>query len=94
VAPGKGEEADSAHGFLMKAMDPPHELSIKHAISLLTTLQCLDPESEAVTSIGKAVSRLPMDPRTSRAVILGCMLGVGPSMLSVAAAMGCVLRLF
>ena len=35
VAPGEGEAADSVTSFLLKAMDPPHLLSISNAITLL-----------------------------------------------------------
>jgi hypothetical protein len=35
VAPGEGDNADSVTSFLLKAMDPPHLLSIRNAIGLL-----------------------------------------------------------
>lgn len=35
VAAGEGEAADSVTSFLLKAMDPPHLLSISNAITLL-----------------------------------------------------------
>lgn len=38
VAPGEGEAADSVTSFLLKAMDPPHLLSIRNAIGLLQVI--------------------------------------------------------
>lgn len=42
VAPGEGEAADSVTSFLLKAMDPPHMLSIKNAINLLQVSPLID----------------------------------------------------
>lgn len=38
MAPGEGSADDSVTAFLLKAMDPPHLLSIRNAISLLQVL--------------------------------------------------------
>ena len=45
-------------------------------------------EQERVTTIGKAVSLLPLDPRIGRIILLGCICGCGPSVLATSAAMG------
>ena len=45
-------------------------------------------EEERVTTIGKAVSLLPLDPRIGRIILLGCICGCGPSVLATSAAMG------
>jgi hypothetical protein len=87
VAPGVGDEADSVTSFLLKAMDAPHPLSIKNAIGLLQAINCMD-EREQVTSIGHVVSQLPLNPRIGRMILIGCLLGCGPAMLSCAGAMG------
>ena len=41
-----------------------------------------------MTTIGKAVSLLPLDPRMGRVLLLGCIFGCAPSVLATAAAMG------
>lgn len=45
-------------------------------------------EHEQVTPIGAVVSQLPLNPRMGRMILLGCLLGCGPSVLATAAAMG------
>jgi len=87
AAPGEGDASDSVTSFLLKAMDPPHPLSVRNAISLLQAISCLD-EHERVTNIGSVVSQLPLNPRMGRMILLGCLLGCGPSALATAAAMG------
>jgi len=87
VAPGSGDAHDGVLSFLSKAMDPPHVLSIINAVSLLQSINCLD-SSESITTMGKAISKLPMDPRMGRMIVLGCILGCGPAILSTSAAMG------
>jgi ATP-dependent RNA helicase DHX36 len=87
LAPGHGDAHDSIQAFLQKALDPPHDLSIANAVSLLQAISCLD-EQEQVTTIGKAVSLLPLDPRIGRIILLGCICGCGPAVLATSAAMG------
>jgi len=87
VAPGSGDAHDGVLSFLTKAMDPPHVLSIVNAVSLLQSINCLD-SNESITTMGKAISKLPMDPRMGRMIVLGCILGCGPAILATAAAMG------
>ncbi len=67
-------------------MDPPHELSIQHAIGLLQSLHCMD-SSEKLTDLGTAVSKLPMNPRLGKMLILGCLMGCGPAANNIAAIM-------
>ena len=71
----------------MQALDPPHLLSITHAISLLQSIGCLD-DQEDITILGKAVGLLPLNPRIARVILLGILCGCGPSILSTIAAMG------
>ena len=87
LAPGKKDEVDSSQSFLLNALDPPHILSITNAVQLLQRIGCIN-DDECITAIGKVVSKLPMDPRISRVVLLGCLLGCGTSLLSATAAMG------
>ena len=86
VAPGRSEDADGVKAFLMKAMDPPHPLAVANAIQLLQSINCMD-DREELTLVGQAVSQLPMNPRMGRMILLGCLCGVGPSILSTAAVM-------
>ena len=52
------------------------------------TCDCSLDDEERVTTIGKAVSVLPLDPRMGRILLLGCIFGCAPSVLATAAAMG------
>jgi HrpA-like RNA helicase len=87
VAPGAGDAHDGVLSFLSKAMDPPHVLSIINAVRLLQSINCLD-NNEQITTMGRAISKLPMDPRLGRMIVIGCILGCGPAILATAAAMG------
>ena len=87
VAPGMRDEPDSVQGFLLKALDPPHVLSISNAVQLLQSINCFD-AFENITPLGEAIVRLPLDPRIGRIILLGCLCGVGPATLATAAAMG------
>ena len=88
LAPGKGPDAqDGVHALLLKAMDPPHALSVSNAVELLTSLNCLD-SNESVTPLGEALCQLPVDPSMGRVVLLGALFGALPSMIRVASAMG------
>lgn len=82
LAPGVG----GAETFLTKAMDPPHTLSIDNAIAVLRSIQCLD-ENEEVTIIGRSVSKLPIEPKSAYAILLGCVLGLGTDIVKTVAAM-------
>ena len=87
MAPGMKDELDSVQGFLLKALDPPHPLSVSNAVQLLQSINCFD-EFENLTPLGASVVRLPLDPRIGRVILLGCLCGVGPATLATAAAMG------
>lgn len=73
------------YNFLAKAMDPPHPLSVTNAISNLISLKCLT-SSEAITTLGRVLSQLPMDPFLSRALVLSALFGVLGSMIRLACA--------
>ena len=71
-------------------------LSLFHFILLLPVIHLTHVRSipysldsqEQVTTIGRAVSLLPLDPRIGRIILLGCICGCGPSVLATSAAMG------
>lgn len=73
------------YNFLAKAMDPPHPLTVTNAINNLISLKCLD-SSETITSLGRVLSQLPMDPFLSRALVLSALFGVLGSMIRLACA--------
>jgi ATP-dependent RNA helicase DHX36 len=81
LAPRQGD----VYTFLSKAMDPPHPLSVTNALDNLYSLKCLD-SSESITTLGKVLSQLPMDPFLSRALVLSALFGVLGSMIRLACA--------
>lgn len=87
LAPGRGDDNDSASAFLMKALDPPHPLSIFNAVSLLKTLGCID-ANEDLTLLGEMLAKLPIEPRIGRLIVIGCLFGCSTSAIMMAAAMG------
>jgi HrpA-like RNA helicase len=87
LAPGCREEPDSVTSFLAKALDPPHPLTTANAVKLLIDIGCFT-DLEELTVIGKAISALPMDPKLGRAILIGCIFGCGPSLVTIATAMG------
>ncbi len=79
-------EGDSIMGFLGKALDAPHDLSVKNAIDLLVQIGAFTSQ-EQLTDLGHKLARLPMDPRIGKMVLWGQLLGCGRSALKV----GCAL---
>jgi HrpA-like RNA helicase len=75
----------AVHSFLSKAMDPPHPLSVTNALENLFSLKCLD-SNESITTLGRVLSQLPMDPFLSRALVLSALFGVLGSMIRLACA--------
>ena len=66
---------------------PHSSTSYLLSLTIIIITRSLD-EQERVTTIGKAVSLLPLDPRIGRIILLGCILGCGPAVLATSAAMG------
>jgi hypothetical protein len=79
-------EGDSIMSFLGKALDAPHDLSVKNAIDLLVQIGALTAR-EQLTDLGHKLARLPLDPRIGKMVLWGQLLGCGRSALKV----GCAL---
>jgi ATP-dependent RNA helicase DHX36 len=81
-------------GFLRKAMDPPDAEAVRAAIDNLLelgaiaisgsgsadTLQC------ELTPLGFHLAHIPVEPRIGKMLIFGCIFGVLPPLLTVAAA--------
>jgi HrpA-like RNA helicase len=83
LAPGKENEPTSIKSFMLKAMDPPHELAVKNGIELLKSIHCFS-ENEEMTELGQAISHLPFNPRIGKMLLFGCLLGCGPSSCTIA----------
>lgn len=64
-------------------LDPPREVTVKQALSLLRRLDAVD--DHGVTHVGKALARLPVHPRLGRLLIEGRRLGE-PERAALAAA--------
>jgi len=79
-------EGDSIMRFLGKALDAPHDLSVKNAIDLLMQIGAFTAQ-EQLTDLGMTLARLPMDPRIGKMVLWGQMLGCGGAALKVACAL-------
>ena len=50
-------------------------------------MKCLDP-SDSLTPLGSILARLPIEPRLGKMLILGCLLGVGDALCTIAAQAG------
>jgi ATP-dependent RNA helicase DHX36 len=70
--------------FLAKAPDPPNLVAVAAALRGLTALGALD-RRERLTTLGRHVARLPMDPRLSVLLLLGAVLGVCDPALTITA---------
>lgn len=67
-------------------LDVPRAESIREGVQTLLELGALD-EQQALTSIGKALGRMPVDPRIGRIILAADESGVLPEILPIAAAM-------
>ena len=56
-------------------LTPPPPASVAGAVSSLTGLGALDPDSEALTPLGQLLCQLPMDPRLGKTLLFGAILG-------------------
>lgn len=65
-------------------LDPPPEPAVKEAKGLLAALGALDADGQ-VTELGRAMSRLPLEPRLARMVIEGARRGAGEQAALIAA---------
>lgn len=72
---------------LSQCPDPPRETFVVHAISQLTLVRALDDEQN-LTSLGRILARLPLDPHVGLALLMGHWLfGLGDAMVTLCAAM-------
>ncbi|XP_018018357.1 ATP-dependent RNA helicase A [Hyalella azteca] len=70
--------------FLSKAIQaPPLDAVIEAEVSL-RDMKCLDRNDE-LTSLGRILARLPLEPLLGRMAVLGCVFGLGDAMCTLAA---------
>lgn len=73
--------------FILKAMDPPLEIAVRNAVTVLQDIGALTSD-ELLTDIGKQLGSLPVHPSTSRMILLAILLNCLDPALTVACAAG------
>ena len=59
--------------ILQKAIDPPHQLAVENAVSLLTELGAFETKDEIMTSLGWQLSQMPLHPCLGKMLLLGSL---------------------
>lgn len=72
--------------FLSKALQPPETRAVQNAIDLLKTIGALD-EMEELTSLGRHLSTLPLDPRVGKMLLMGAIFQCLEPVLTIAASL-------
>ncbi|CAH8381724.1 unnamed protein product [Eruca vesicaria subsp. sativa] len=70
--------------FLSRALQSPELLAVQKAIEYLKVIGALD-EKENLTALGRYLSKLPMEPKLGKMLILGAILGCLDPILTVTA---------
>lgn len=70
--------------FLSKALEPPPIDAVIEAEILLREMKCLDHHDE-LTSLGRILARLPVDPRIGKMMVLGAVLYCGDALCTLGA---------
>ncbi|XP_010424847.1 PREDICTED: DExH-box ATP-dependent RNA helicase DExH5, mitochondrial isoform X2 [Camelina sativa] len=70
--------------FLSRALQSPELLAVQKAIEYLKIIGALD-ENEYLTTLGRYLSKLPMEPKLGKMLILGAILGCLDPILTVVA---------
>eukprot|EP00127_Corallochytrium_limacisporum_P003212 Clim_evm61s147 gene=Clim_evmTU61s147 len=73
--------------FLAEAIDPPKEAQIKYAISFLQQIHGMN-SGEQLTSLGRHLAHLPVNPQIGRLLIFGAIFGCLTPTLIIASALG------
>lgn len=78
---------ERAETFLSRAMDPPSESDVAHAMERLRKLGAVavDGSNETLTPLGHMLARLPLDPATAKMLIMGCVMQCLDPVLTAAA---------
>lgn len=82
----KSLQFGSISAFLSKALQPPETLAVQNAINLLKTIGALD-EMEELTSLGRHLSTLPLDPKVGKMLLMGAIFQCLEPVLTIAAAL-------
>lgn len=82
----KSLQFGSISAFLSKALQPPETLAVQNAIDLLKTIGALD-EMEELTSLGRHLSTLPLDPKVGKMLLMGAVFQCLEPALTIAAAL-------
>ena len=59
--------------ILQKAIDPPHQLAVENAVSLLTELGAFESKDEIMTPLGWSLSQMPLHPCLGKMLLLGSL---------------------
>ncbi|XP_065162566.1 dosage compensation regulator isoform X2 [Atheta coriaria] len=70
--------------FLSKAIEPPPIDAVIEAEVLLREMKCLDKNDE-LTSLGKILARMAIEPRLGKMMVLGCIFMIGSPLATMAA---------
>jgi len=70
--------------FLSRAPDPPKDMSVRNALNLLFELGAID-RDERMNPLGIALAALPLDPRLGKMVLIGAILGMKETAVTLAA---------
>lgn len=68
----KSLQVGSIGNFLSSALQPPEPLAVQNAVDFLKMIGSLD-EKENLTSLGKFLSMLPVDPKLGKMLIMGAV---------------------
>jgi hypothetical protein len=80
--------SEPCEALLRRCPDPPARKAVETATRVLTAIQALDGETQAITPLGRHLADLPCDPSTGRLLVYGALLGVTFHASAVAAALG------
>ncbi|KAL2653940.1 hypothetical protein R1flu_022068 [Riccia fluitans] len=75
---------ESIEEFLGKALQPPEERAVHNAVELLKTIGALD-DREVLTDLGRHLSKLPVEPKLGKMLLMGSMFGCLEPVLTIAA---------
>lgn len=73
--------------FLAKAVEPPAQAAITGAVQLLEDIGALEPDTEALTVLGRHLAALPLPPRVGKMLLYGLLFGCLDPVLTVACCM-------
>lgn len=84
---GRGIETGGSIGaFLAQAPEPPMEVAVTRAVTLLDSIGALQPGTEQLTSLGRHLAALPLAPKTGKLLLYGCLHACLDPLLTVACA--------